>query len=315
MSFWAPVSGGDSVNSSDKSQLVSIITPSFNQASFIEDTIESVVRQDYENVEYIVVDGNSTDGSVEIIKSYAEQYPQTIRWISEEDEGQVDAINKGFHRANGEIVAWLNSDDAYFHRQVIKEVVLAFEDHRDADLIYGDAVLVSSDNQLLKVWRVPDFDKDWLLRGCRIIQPALFFRRSVVQAEQMDPSISVVLDYEFWLRLAKKGYSFVHVPRIWAVDRNQPNRKILTMREDLERQKWNLRRSYGQKRNFKYRLQRLGDQLKYGLPGRLKGVLTVIALYTKNETDLVIPLKYGPFFQTLWQQLFLSEVDLNESTK
>src|SRR5512147_2254876 len=113
-------------------KLVSIVTPSYNQASFLEQTIQSVLEQDYSRIEYIVVDGASTDNSFEIIKKYNDRLAY---WISEKDSGQAEAINKCFARARGEILGWLNSDD-YYLPETISAVVKCFEEYPEAVMIY-----------------------------------------------------------------------------------------------------------------------------------------------------------------------------------
>jgi len=297
------------MNPSDWLPLVSIITPSYNQAPFIEETILSVINQDYPFVEHVIVDGGSTDGSVEIIQAYARRYPHRIRWVSEPDQGQADAINKGFRMSSGEIVAWLNSDDIYLFRSTLDEVVEAFSRMPEADVIYGDAVLISADGRLLKVMCWPAFKYDWLLRGCRLTQPAVFLRRRVVEAEKLDVSLSIVFDYEFWLRLGKK-YRFVHMPRLWAADRNQPARKILTRRGELNHQKWAVRRKYGQDQDAIYSLQRFLDKLLYGLTGRVKGLFALGELYHANPDAFAVPLRLEPLMLTIGRQLWKKNREL-----
>ena len=124
--------------------LVSIVTPSFNQAAFLRRTIDSVLGQDYPHIEYIVIDGGSTDGSVEILRSYGER----VRWVSEPDRGQSDAINKGFARCRGTIRGYLNSDDVLWPGAV-RTVVAHFADQRDWDLIYGNAYHIDADDRIL----------------------------------------------------------------------------------------------------------------------------------------------------------------------
>src|SRR6185369_7608624 len=131
-------------------KLVSIVTPSYNQAPFLEQTIRSVLEQDYPRIEYLVVDGDSNDGSVEIIKKYALSRggvtPPISGWVSEKDKGQGDAINKGFSRAKGEIIAWINSDD-YYLPGAISSVVKIFEQNPDVALVYGDMLAVDQNSQ------------------------------------------------------------------------------------------------------------------------------------------------------------------------
>ncbi len=152
---------------------VSIITPSYNQAQFLEETIRSVISQDYAGIEYIIIDGGSTDGSVEIIRQYASR---VAHWVSEPDQGQADAINKGFQRATGDIVTWLNADDVYVTRDAIRLVVMAFQAHPHADIVYGDAMTIDEQGYVRRVRLLPDFDPQLLLRTCYLVQPAVFLR-------------------------------------------------------------------------------------------------------------------------------------------
>lgn len=178
--------------------LVSIVTPSFNQAQYLRQTLDSVLKQDYPHIEYLVVDGASTDGSVDIIKEYSNKLTW---WVSEPDQGQADAINKGFRRARGEIVAWINSDDFYLPGAVSR-MVNAFERYPKAGMIYGDIWSIGAKGNLIKDVRY----KNWGLTGLmcfRIIgQPAVFMKREVLQQSGLlDPSYSVLLDHELWLRI------------------------------------------------------------------------------------------------------------------
>jgi len=127
--------------------LVSIVTPSYNQAQFIEATIQSVLSQDYPKIEYIIMDGGSKDGSVEIIHRYA---GRLAWWVSERDRGQTDAINKGFAHANGEILAWLNSDDIY-HPGAISEAVAHLTAHPETGMVYGDAALIDDQGRTFAI--------------------------------------------------------------------------------------------------------------------------------------------------------------------
>jgi glycosyltransferase involved in cell wall biosynthesis len=193
--------------------LVSIVTPSFNQAGFLESTILSVLSQDYPNLEYLVVDGGSTDGSPEIIQKYADQLTW---WCSEPDRGQTDAINKGFARARGDILAWINSDDTY-EPHAVREAVAYLESHPEAGMVYGDAQLIDEQERPLGWFPARQTDYRKLLRGyVHIPQQASFFHgRLWRQVGPLDPSFYFAMDYDLWVRLAKLAPLHYH-PRHWA---------------------------------------------------------------------------------------------------
>ena len=152
--------------------LVSIITPSYNQAKYLEQTIQSVLSQDYPRIEYIVVDGKSKDGSVDIIKRYADKLAY---WISEKDKGQADAINKGFARATGEIIAWLNSDD-YYLPGAVSAAVKVFEENPEIVLVYGNMLAVDEHGQTFNTLTYNQLTLRDLLCFQIIGQPAVFMR-------------------------------------------------------------------------------------------------------------------------------------------
>jgi len=193
--------------------LVSIITPSFNQAQFLEETIRSVLDQDYPCIEYILIDGGSADGSPEVIQRYA---GRLARWVSEPDRGQTDAINKGFAWANGEILAWLNSDDTYL-RGAVGEAVDYLVTHPEAGMVYGDANLIDKDGQVIGRFPAKQTDYRRLRRGyVHIPQQASFFRASLwKRVGPLDPTFFFAMDYDLWIRLARLA-PLHYTPRLWA---------------------------------------------------------------------------------------------------
>jgi len=140
----------------DEHPLVTIVTPSYNQGEFIEETLQSVARQDYDHLEHVVVDGGSDDETVDVLKQYENRYD--LRWVSEPDEGQSDAVNKGFEKARGDVVGWLNADDVYYTRQVITSVVDAFRERPDIDVVYGDDVLMDRHSTVTRLRTLYEFD-------------------------------------------------------------------------------------------------------------------------------------------------------------
>jgi glycosyltransferase involved in cell wall biosynthesis len=199
--------------SAQKLPLVSVITPSFNQSRFLEETIQSVLNQDYPHVEYIIVDGGSTDGSVEIIQRYADRLSW---WVSEPDQGQTDAINKGFARARGEILAWLNSDDTYLPG-AIRAAVSSLQTHPEVGLVYGDANLVDERGWILGRFPARQTDYRRLRQGyVHIPQQAAFFRAHLwKQVGPLDATFYFAMDYDLWVRLARVA-PLLYQPGMWA---------------------------------------------------------------------------------------------------
>ena len=194
---------------------VSIITPSFNQAQYLEETMRSVLEQGYPNLEYIVVDGGSTDGSVEIIQKYADRLAW---WVSEKDNGQAEAINKGFARATGEIVAWINSDD-YYLPGAIAEAVRALEEQPECGMVFGDVVSIDGTGQPVNVMTYGDWGLEGLMQFNIVGQPGVFMRRAVLErAGYLDLSYHFMLDHHLWLRVAQQAL-ICYVPSQWAAAR------------------------------------------------------------------------------------------------
>ncbi|MBC8332755.1 MAG: glycosyltransferase [Anaerolineae bacterium] len=201
--------------------LVSVVTPSYNQAQFLEDTIRSVLAQDYPNIEYIVVDGGSNDGSVEIIKKYADRLSW---WVSEPDSGQADAINKGLKRARGDIVAWLNSDDIYFP-DAISEAVEALQAHPGVGMVFGNAISMDANGYPLHNQTFDDWGMEDLMCYNIICQPAVFMRRDTLEKVGfLDHSYHYLLDHHLWLRITNLAGA-QHVDSIWAGARHHRDAK------------------------------------------------------------------------------------------
>ena len=206
---------------------ISIVTPSFNQGCFLEETIRSVLLQGYPDLEYIVIDGGSTDQSVAIIQKYEEWLAY---WVSEKDSGQAHAINKGFSHATGEICAYLNSDDV-FCRNALSPVVSFLDKHPEAALAYGDCQIIDELSAVDDLWLAPEFDLAELLFRCYIAQPATFWRQSkmakMAGVGDFNAGMHFAFDYEMWLRLAAVGQRFSHVPLLLAQHRKTEGTKTV----------------------------------------------------------------------------------------
>ncbi len=198
---------------SPDSPLVTIVTPSFNQARFLEATIESVLSQGYPSLEYIIVDGGSTDGSLEIIKRYESRLAW---WTSEKDRGQTDAINKGLAHAKGSILAWLNSDDTYLPGAVAAAAAYLGA-NPGIGLVYGDANYINEAGRVVGRFPAAQTDQRKLRQGyVHIPQQAAFFRADLWRSVgPLDPSYYFAMDYDLWVRISKKAeVKYLH--QAWA---------------------------------------------------------------------------------------------------
>jgi glycosyltransferase involved in cell wall biosynthesis len=205
----------------DNLPLVSIITPSYNQASYLEDTIRSVLAQDYPHLEYLLVDGGSTDGSLEIIQRYAADFAW---WVTEPDHGQAEAINKGLQRAKGKIVAWINSDDLYLPGAV-SQAVEVLNSRPDLGMVFGDALTIDAEGHPLNILSFGDWGLSELMRFRIICQPSVFLRREAVQqVGLLDENFHFMLDHQLWLRIAIQ-WPIQHVAQLWAAARHHPQAK------------------------------------------------------------------------------------------
>jgi glycosyltransferase involved in cell wall biosynthesis len=208
--------------------LVSIVTPSYNQSRYLEQTIQSVLDQDYHHIEYIVIDGGSTDGSVEIIDRYVNRLAY---WVSESDEGQTDAINKGFNRARGEIFAWINSDDLY-QPGAIAEAVAYLTDHPEVGMVYGDANFIDEAGRVIGRFPAAQTSYHRLRQGyVHIPQQSAFFRaRLWKMVGPLDPTFYFAMDYDLWVRIAALTPIRYH-PVTWAAFRLHDDAKSLAAAE------------------------------------------------------------------------------------
>jgi len=272
--------------------LVSIITPSFNQARFIKYTILSVKNQTYPNIEHIIIDGGSSDNTLEILRKYEDTY--NMRWISEPDEGQADAINKGFKMANGEIIGWLNSDDCYLKTTAVSKVVKSFS-ITQADIVYGDNVEIDQDNLILRIrCGIPRFSYKLLLWCDYISQPTVFFKRKVLEKYALDKNLQFAMDYDFWLQLGR-AYRFHYLNDIIAAARKHTSCKTVSRLQEVKKEDRVVRRRY---KNGDSRVIDVTACLMWYAIHRyqvLKGLCKLQYLYSNNGYAFPVKIDYKPF--------------------
>jgi glycosyltransferase involved in cell wall biosynthesis len=284
-----------------KLPLVSIVTPSFNYGHFIEDTILSVKNQDYPNIEHIVVDGGSSDNTLRILKKYDGQY--NLRWISESDRGQSDAVNKGFRMAKGQIIGWLNADDVYFAKDAFSYIVRLFKANPMIGVIYGDNACINENNLVLKVRHLPNFNYNRLHRIDYISEPSTFIRKSVIEKHELDVNIDLPMDYEYWLRLVHSNIKFKHVGKIISAERIQPAMKTRSRWEEMKRETRKVQKMYGQDLGNKFNALKVSDSLLMALL-KVYSIKLLVQVYSSGSGSIPFPTRFDSLPKSVWRQSF-----------
>ncbi|GAB3041902.1 glycosyltransferase family 2 protein [Spirosoma pulveris] len=208
---------------------ISIVSPSYNQADFIEDAIVSVLAQNYTNFEHIIIDGGSTDGTTDILK----KYPHLI-WISEKDNGQSDAINKGFDMASGDIIGWLNTDD-YYLPNAFHQIVDTFKTYK-VDAVYGDVNFIDKQKKHLKKGTSQSPLKWFSLFHCYIHSAAFFFDRKILEEGlKVNPKFHLCMDKDFFANILFKGFKLKYIPKTLTAFRWHENNKSINTKEVKEK--------------------------------------------------------------------------------
>ncbi len=214
---------------SERLPLVSIVTPSFQQGHFLKRTIESVLNQSYPHIEYVVMDGGSTDESVEILKCFGDR----VAWVSERDCGQTDAINKGFARSHGEIQAYLNSDDVLLP-DAVEKAVDHFLRHPHCDMLYGEAHYIDEVDRVTGKYQTADYSFTHLMKTCIVCQPAAFWRTRIAQKiGSFDDRLNYAMDYDYWIRIDRAGGHIEHLRDVLACSRLYAETKTMSARKQI----------------------------------------------------------------------------------
>lgn len=221
---------------------ISIVTPSYNQGKYLEETILSVIDQDYPNIEYIIIDGGSNDDSIEVIKKYEDKL---FYWVSEPDKGQTHAINKGLKKCTGDILCYLNSDDLFLPG-TLKFIAHLFETNKDIDCFYGCTIMVDQNRNQLLHRHDNKFDFSILLYGINYLQqPSTFWRKSVTdQIGFFDSTLHYNMDFEYWIRMAVHGFNLKYVDRFLSEYRLHLNSKSVLNSDMIYQERTAIRRKY-----------------------------------------------------------------------
>jgi glycosyltransferase involved in cell wall biosynthesis len=229
---------------------ISIVTPSFNQGRFIEATLASVLAQSHPPLEYVVMDGGSTDETVSILQRHSDR----VRWTSAKDDGQADAIDRGFRGCTGDVVAWLNSDDRYPHADVLKRVAAAFASDPAIDIVYGDGRLVDTAGRLFRLSRASAIDDPkrlLILPAGFALQPSVFFRRQLyLDVGGIDGRFFGAFDYDLWLRLFAGARRTVYLPEVLSHATCHPDAKSIKAMGRLIRELVRIKRDRAREMNL-----------------------------------------------------------------
>lgn len=259
--------------------LVTVITPTFNQGEFLEATIRSVLLQGYPNLEYMVIDGGSTDGSVDIIRRYAD--PITY-WISEEDRGQSHAINKGLVRSKGTILGWLNSDDIYMPGTIFRAVEM-FSQHDEIDVVYGHIDRIDQKGRIVPTPILPKdkvtFDKHTALMESVVNQPGSFWRKRIMdKVGYLNDSLHYGMDYEYWTRMLLAGAVFWRVNETVAMFRLSASSKTVGQTARMARESISIINSFSSQADLASRLE-LTPRVLHHQANKGRGAASLLAFY------------------------------------
>lgn len=298
-------SGGTS--SQPTSKLVTVVTPSFNQAKFLEETIRSVALQNYRPIQHVVVDGGSTDGSVDILKRCAEELGKSgyvLDWISEPDRGMPDALGKGFSMARGAFIGWLNSDDVYFDRHVVEVALEELKDNPDVDVVHGDVALISETSGLWMIWCFPRFDYKSALRGRIVPSPTLFFRRIVAERHPIGSLHVVSVDHAYYLEIGRE-HKFRHVHRVQAADRSHAGRLSNTRASQMLEERKQYLETYG--KGYVPSSFHDAHDVFTRLLMRFKGAAYLVRMFARRrlEEELAFPLRVDSRWKVLRRQFLM----------
>ena len=192
---------GEKRESSKEYPLISIITVVFNGEKYLEEAIKSVLSQSYENIEYIIIDGGSTDGTLDIIKRYEDKIAY---WKSEPDKGLYDGLNKGIALSNGAIFAALHADDAYFDSKVVEKIAFEFTRDEEVSWLFGDVCIIDDGSKIKYIYRLPKYKWEYLLFAgfCYVPQPATFIKKNMaVEMGTFNIKYKLAADYDYFLRI------------------------------------------------------------------------------------------------------------------
>ena len=264
-----------------KTAIVSILSPSFNQSPWLGDNLRSVRNQTYPDIEHVVMDGGSTDDSLKVLNAAG----SSVRWRSEPDRGQSHALNKAFAESTGDIIGWLNSDDAYVDRRAVATAVEAFEADPELGVVYGHGLLVNQHNRALQFLWAPPFRMDLFRVGTFFVQPSVFIRRAIIEEPFVDESLHFIMDHDLWWRLIAKT-KFARIDIVAGLDRHQPARKTLLDGYPVERESYERRRGidpHSRKRHLVAKASKICVRLA-GTPK---------AITAPNSIELALPLTFG----------------------
>lgn len=211
-------------SNSSSSPRVSIVTPSYNQGWCIERTILSVLRQDYDNIEYVVMDSASTDETRHILAKYSNEIDIICQ---EKDKGQSDALNRGFKKTTGSILAYLNSDDCYASRTVVSDAVKVLTSEPGIDLVYGRRYFIDKNGFYTRAYPYREYDRELLKKSCYVPQECTFWTREIYErsGDRVDDSLRFAMDYELWLRFLQHGAKFKSIDSVYGLFRWHEDQK------------------------------------------------------------------------------------------